>query len=223
MANARPPNSPAKGVGMGVDSSGGPVFDPTANVLDLVEKETKRGDDLRGMGDRLIEAQIERVKAEINCIKEVAKLRSKHDREQRKLEAKRLDSVRQVDVTTFNATVGEIRSILKSLSDTQSSTATSLQARVDATAATLAKQGADQAAEVMKRIAALELAAAQGIGKQAVVDPQMDRLTAMVEAMARAQASGVGKSEGFSASWGLLLGAVSLVAALTLIVSRFIK
>src|SRR5687767_12955841 len=105
MSNNRRRATPG-GAGSGVDAQGGPVFDPTANVLDLVEKETKRQDDLRGMSDRLSESETRRINAEMGSIREIAKLRARHDRQLRKAEAGRLDSIRQVDISTFNTTVG---------------------------------------------------------------------------------------------------------------------
>ena len=197
-----------------MDASGGPVFDPTANVLDLVEKETKRQDDLRAMGDRLAEAETRRINAELGCIKEIMKLRARHYREREVSEAARLDSVRQVDKTTFDTTVAEIRTAVKALADVTTSTASTLQARVDQTAATLAKAGSDQVAEVMKRIAALELSAAQGLGKQAVVDPQMEQLKSVVEMLARSGEKRTGKGEGIGAVWAAILGAALFVSTM---------
>jgi hypothetical protein len=170
------------------------------------------------MEERLIAAQIQRVTAELACIREINTLRAKHDRELRKAEKGRLDSIRQVDLSTFNTTVGEIRSAVKALADITSSTATTLQARQDTTATTLAKQSADQVAEVMKRIAALELAAAQGIGKQAVVDPQM---AALVEDLRKLTTSGnrrEGKTEGLSLGWSILLGALGATVSISVLI-----
>lgn len=191
-----------------------PVYDPSANVLLLVEAANKRQDDLRAGTKELAESEVRRINGEMGCIKEVAKLTAKHFRDRFKSEATRVDSVRQIDIATFNTTVGEIRTAVKALADVTTSTAATLQARVDATAVTLAKSGADQIAEVMKRIAALELSAAQGIGKQAVSDPQMDRMSKMVEAMALGTEKRAGKGEGISAVWVVVLGGVSMLGGL---------
>lgn len=209
----RRPTGPGA-VGAGIDFAGGPVFDPTANVLDLVEKETKRGDDLRSMEERLASSEIRRLEAEIEAIRHIAKLQSRHTRERQQGESARLDSVRQVDIATFNNTISEIRSTLKDLATQTSTTATALQARQDVTAATLAKGTADSVGEVMKRIAALELAAAQGLGKQAVVDPQMERLTGLVGRLADAQRANEGKSAGVSSVMAVGLAALSVISIL---------
>lgn len=191
-----------------------PVYDPSANVLLLDEAGNRRQDDLRAAAKELAESETKRINSELGCIKEVAKIRAKHLREQHISEAARLDSIRQVDIAQFNNTILEIRSSLKALADTITTTAVTLQARVDNTAATLAKSGQDQAAEVMKRIAALELSAAQGIGKQAVADPAQERLAKMVEAMSLGTEKRQGKGEGISASWGMLLGAATFFSTL---------
>jgi hypothetical protein len=70
--------------GLGVDSSGGPVVDPTRNVLDLVSAAIKRQDDLR--------------EAESRHIREMVKVRSEYDTELREAESARIDAIRRVDV-----------------------------------------------------------------------------------------------------------------------------
>ena len=44
--------------GMGVDSLGGPVIDPTENVISLVEAEAKRQDDLRRASKELTDEKV---------------------------------------------------------------------------------------------------------------------------------------------------------------------
>ena len=64
---------------------------------------------------------------------------------------------------------------------------------------------------------ALELSSSEGRGKQTVVDPQMERLNALVETLARGQDRGAGKSEGINTTWGLILTIAGIgVLALTL-------
>jgi len=70
--------------GIGVDSRGGPVIDPTKNVLDLVTAAVKRLDDLRALDH--------------DHIRQLAQMRADHDRELREAEAKRIDAIRAVDV-----------------------------------------------------------------------------------------------------------------------------
>jgi hypothetical protein len=74
-----------------VDSFGGPVTDPTPNVLDLVRAETKRQDDLRDADRRLMDERY----AHVN---EMALLRAAASRDSREQEAARIDAIRAVDV-----------------------------------------------------------------------------------------------------------------------------
>ena len=71
--------------GVGVDAEGGPVVDPTQNVLDLVAAAIQRQDDLR--------------RAESMHVREIMDLRAVHYRELRRAEADRLDAIRNVDVS----------------------------------------------------------------------------------------------------------------------------
>jgi len=75
-------NEPATGIG--VDKTGGPVVDPTQNVLDLVEAAVKRLDDLRV--------------ADARHANQLAAVRAEHAKELRVIEKDRLDAIRAVDV-----------------------------------------------------------------------------------------------------------------------------
>jgi hypothetical protein len=77
-----PPN------GEGVDASGGPVIDPTKNVLDLVAAAIARQDDLRAM--------------ESDHLREVMKMRADYDQRLREAETARIDAIRAVDVGAVN-------------------------------------------------------------------------------------------------------------------------
>ncbi len=67
-----------------MDASGGPVIDPTQNVLDLVNAAIARQDDLR--------------MAESRHVREIATLRAEYAAELRKAETERLNAIRAVDV-----------------------------------------------------------------------------------------------------------------------------
>jgi TolA-binding protein len=83
-ATSRQPPLP----GLGVDSGGGPVIDPTQNVLDLVQAAIQRQDDLRAMESRYSH--------------EIANLRAEYDEKLRKAETARIDAIRAVDVGAVN-------------------------------------------------------------------------------------------------------------------------
>lgn len=70
--------------GPGVDSTGIPVLDPTANVLALVAAAIKRQDDLRDQ--------------EARHVREMLSLRSQYEEKLRDKESARLDAIRTIDV-----------------------------------------------------------------------------------------------------------------------------
>src|ERR1700733_9873187 len=76
--------------GLGVDSSGGPVIDPTRNVLDLVAAGNRRQDDLREM--------------ESKHVREIMAIRETHAVEVRRAESQRIDAIRQGDVQAVQQT-----------------------------------------------------------------------------------------------------------------------
>jgi len=81
-----PALAPAPGIG--VDAGGGPVIDPTQNVLDLVDAAIARQDDLRAMESR--------------HLREVMDMRAKYDEMLREAETARINAIRAVDVGAVN-------------------------------------------------------------------------------------------------------------------------
>ena len=148
--------------GLGVDAFGGPVIDPTANVLALVDAAVQRQDDLRA--------------AEKDHVREIISLNAEHAKDLREAESKRIDAIRAVDV---QATVRA--------AEVASETAKTLQAQVVASAealrlavsvATEAQSKALTAATTPLVSAVEELRRAQyetAGGKQAVGETKSDR------------------------------------------------
>jgi hypothetical protein len=79
--------------GVGVDSGGSPVKDPTDNVMDLVVAAMRRQDDLRSM--------------ESSHLRELVKLRAAYEKELRRAESARIDAIRAVDVAAVQR-AGEV-------------------------------------------------------------------------------------------------------------------
>lgn len=103
------------GSGLGVDSTGGPVVDPTRNVLDLVQAAVARLDDMRDM--------------EARHVRELLARDSSHAAEIRDLETKRLDAIRGVDVAA-----------VQRAAEVQAQVALALQTQVAATAEAMRNQ-----------------------------------------------------------------------------------
>lgn len=115
-------DSPPKG--KGVDSTGGPVVDPTANVYALVAAETQRQNDLRA-------ALEERIADGGQHIRELLALDRAHAAEIRDLETKRLDAIRAVD-----------QAQIQRAAEVQATAALALQAQVVTSAETVRTQQA---------------------------------------------------------------------------------
>lgn len=78
------PKRPVGQRGKGVDAEGGPVVDPTQNVLDLVEAANLRQDDLR--------------RVEFASLRRELAIRAEYDEKLRLAETQRIDAIRSVDV-----------------------------------------------------------------------------------------------------------------------------
>jgi hypothetical protein len=106
--------------GSAVDAWGRPVFDPSKNVLDLVEAANRRQDDLR---EKESEYNKELRQMEAAHSREVGDLRHEYEAELRKAETARIDAIRAVDIAQVQRTA-----------DVQSQVASALAAQVTATA-----------------------------------------------------------------------------------------
>lgn len=135
--------------GLGVDSAGNPVVDPTKNVLNLVEAESRRQDDLRLAGEKLSNVKHQHAK-------ELISLHSDYGDKLREAETKRLDAIRAVDVAAAAVAQQRIETTAATLRDLVASTASA--------AATAAASITNSLAE---RIAQLERTSYEGSGRGA--------------------------------------------------------
>ena len=191
------------GAGLGVDRAGGPVVDPTENVIALVEAAIKRLDDMRDASSDLQQARIAH-------LAELSKLRAEFSKEIRQLESDRLNAIRQVDVTAVKTEADRALAAIQTLAATTATNAETLRNALVNTASAIAKQTSDTVGQLIERIAALEKSSYEGVGRQRVADPQMEKLTEVVSTLAKNQATGSGKSEGIGAMWGWIVGGISL-------------
>lgn len=139
--------SDGKTTGLGVDAHGGPVIDPTENVIALTKAEAKRQDDLRVAERELTDAKLAHVK-------EIGKLRAAHQHQLDEAESKRLDSIRQVDREEVIKTAAAVVA-----------TAETLRAQVQSAALAQATQFGAFQGEVLKRLSNVEITlSASGAG-----------------------------------------------------------
>lgn len=201
-------------IGQAVDRFGDLAVDPSQNVLQLTEAAVQRIDDMADLRDRLMDEKIKRMERESIHLNEKAEIRAEQNERLRQAEAARLDSIRQVDREDVNKTAAQALGAIQILQAQTNTTAETLRAQVANTATTIANQLTQLFAESNKRLSALELTSSEGRGKQARDDPQMERLTQMVEALAKANASGAGKSAGGAAMWGYVVGGFGFLLTL---------
>jgi hypothetical protein len=186
--------------GIGVDSQGNPVIDPTRNVLDLVEAAVKRIDDVFAVQISKIEALAE---LRAQHVKEVAEIREKHNSELNNKEASRLDSIRQIDQSNQTAqakvALDAIQANAKQVTDLATSVASSIATTFDGLA---------------KRTAALELSSAEGIGKTRVKDPQIEMFINKVDSLLTSRSEKQGSSDQSKAIYGYVVGIIGIGIAI---------
>lgn len=202
--------------GLTVDATGAPAIDPTENVLSLVEAAQERGEAIRLLTQEVSNARFAHIEA-------VVALRAEHAKEIRTLEAGRLEKIREVDVLAGNTAAERAQVAITTLATVTSTNAETLRAMVANTAANIASQTAAANAALTERIAALEKSSYTGAGRSAVADPAMAELVSEMKMLRQAQTAGSGKSEGKSAMWGYVLGAVSFLGMVITIAIALLK
>lgn len=204
--------------GKGVDPSGGPVIDPTKNVLDLVEAERRRQDDLRGAHFLLMDEKVKRIEGDAilraGHYHEVSQLRAANATEIRQMEAERLEKVRQVDVQAVSTTAAQSLAAIQTLAATASGTAQTLQTQLNTTAAAIASQLDRTVIAITDRLAALEKSSYEGKGKEAVIDPAFDKLLDEMKLVRQDMAAAVGKDKGIVVTWGLVVSIIGVIATM---------
>lgn len=161
--------------GYAVDRFGGPVRDPTRNVLDLVEAAIKRQDDLREMASMhnremsqfrtVFDDKIDQMRAEF-----AEKLAGK--------ESERLDSIRAVDQATVQQRATVYEQQVQALAKAASETAETLRKQVESTALASDTKNDAKFAEVTRALAALQEAQFRTAGGKEQVTETRASLTA---------------------------------------------
>lgn len=194
------------------------VLDPTLNVKELVFSEVKRIDDIANI-------------REAN-IKEILRIRDEHFRELEKKESSRLDAIRQVDVLNQAATAKSSLDAIQALASTTTVNADNIRNALNTTATQMAKQTADLAATIAIqtqatsdamtiRIAALEKAYAEGVGKERVTDPQMTILLTEIKALRESQNINKGSGEGMKSMYGWIVGGILFIITVVGFITKF--
>lgn len=223
--NRMPPPAPTaeypeRRPGIAIDAGGGPVIDPTQNVLDLVDAAVTRLDDLRVAENRRID---EVLAAGMRRTDDMAELRAHYEGLLSAAEAKRIDAIRAVDVNAVAVASERASAAASVLASQVVASADALRALVASTAATMAQQQAQLTTQFNERIAQLEKASYEGKGRSAYADPMFSELITEVKKLGATQSQTTGKSEGVSVAWVALLGGVSLISTLVALFSILAK
>ena len=128
------------------------LFDPTENVLNLVESSIKRLDDLHS--------------AAIRRVDDIAALREKHAKELAEAEAKRIDAIRAVDVNAVAVANEKAAGQAAVLARQVTESADALRSLVATTAATMASASERLSSQFTERLSALERAQNVSAGRQ---------------------------------------------------------
>jgi hypothetical protein len=209
-----------KSPGIGVDAFGGRTVDPTRNVIALVKAESAAAKALR-------KADIKYNDSQHAHLREIGKLRSAYAETMRVSDLDRWDKTRKVDVEAGTASAAALATAVQTLANTSDRNAETLRNLVTATAQTMAKQTADQALvlsaqtdslvkDINMRIAELQKASYQGVGKSSVADPMMAEWMTEMRGIVKNQATTGGQRQGVNAMWLIIVGAVGLVGTLTM-------
>ncbi len=216
MANGRKRTyqNPISGAGVGVDISGGPVVDPTKNVLDLVKAEGKYTDAMRHAAEGKAEAL---AKAEQTRINDLAALRLVYDQ--------RIAEDLRVNVkTTSDQLAGQLVKETGSLSQQIGALTTSFSNQITTLTAAFTNQISALTNALTPRIADLERFRWEQGGKTSVSDPATsEALTKMAKAIENLTTSKdltSGHTKGVADSWGWIVAGIASAAALYEILSK---
>jgi len=199
---------------LGVDSSGNPVFDPSANVLSLVEAAVRRLDDVnqaeQKRNDQLREAESRRVDEQLS-------LRAEYESKLQIAEAKRIDAIRAVDVNAVAVASQRASDQATVLAAQVAQSAEALRGLVATTAANAAASQAQMVNTLSSRLTALEQAQYEGKGKSTIADPALIALVEQVKALAVSRDQTTGKDAGMSWVGALAVGAGTFLTAVVTI------
>jgi hypothetical protein len=204
--------------------------DPTANVLSLVEAAVKRLDDIANIREKY-DDKVEDIRAklrvaEIIRIEETTKISLDYMEKLSVAEAKRIDSIRLVDVS--NVAIANERSVQQAsvLASELSESREILRTLITNSSNVAATQLETAVKAMTARILALEQSAYTGAGKQLLTEPMLNELAVETRNLkeSRDEGSGVAKKNIVMVSWiGMgvmaLLGLASLIFTIVHVLS----
>jgi len=193
------------GNGIPVDNVGGPTVDPTKNVL--ADERDKRLD------SRFVEEQ--------KHVREILGLTREYEDKLKIAEAKRIDSIRVVDVQAVQTANDKATQQAQVLATQLTTSAETLRALVASQAQATAAQLTQIITPITDRLALLEKNQYQGAGKESVTDPLMNQLLAEMKATRDTIGEGTGRSQGASSTIAYIVMALGIMGAIFGAISFF--
>jgi hypothetical protein len=213
--------------GLGIDSGGNPVIDPTDNVLSLVDKEVTRLNDISNLRERYedkLRISDEKIRnAESRRIDEVGKLREAYTEKLAVAESKRNDANRAFDLG--NVAIASERATQQAavLAGQLQGTAETLRTITAASDMRNAQQLQGLEIKLNERIVQLEKTSNYGTGKQAVSEPRMEDLIIEVKKLQVTGLRHAGEGEGKDSAWKNVAVIVSLLIGLAGVIFAILK
>lgn len=202
--------------GAGVDKFGGPVVDPTKNVLDLVNAESKYQDAMRESAEKYDKAIRQ---AEVRRLEELAKAETRRvdalEEQRVRYEARIAEDLRVNVKTTSDQLAGQLIKETGALNNQIATLTTSVANQVTTLTTSLTNQMSAQSSGINTRLADLERFRWETGGKSAVADPALSAaLTEMAKSIAALKDTsdrGEGEKKGTSDHTTLLFAVAGCV------------
>jgi len=173
----------------------------------LNSERAGRLNEISMMRKELVDAEIRRIDAE-------AKITASYSALLRDAEAKRIDAIRAVDVQAVASANEKSNATAATLANQVSQSAADLRTLVASTAATQSANQQQQFADIGKRISTLEQTASTNQGKSTYTDPQLASMSLQIERLVAKQNDAAGVNAGQKDTYGqFYLFAGLLVAA----------
>jgi hypothetical protein len=187
--------------GLPTDAQGNPAIDPTANVLDKVESEVRRIDDLREASERYQQREAdlrERWRGR------EADIQAQHEREQRRAEAARIDANRATDLASAASTAAAAVTAVQALAKSTVEIAETARINVTQSAAVVDANFTRRLEPIERRLDEIQRVQTLQLGAQAGTTEQRDDRRASVGLV-------IGVASGVAVYLSIVIAAVALI------------
>ena len=203
--------------GAGVDSSGGPVVDPTKNVEDLVKARDAAFAELRASDQRFLDAQLNAMEKLQTFARETDSHLQKASRESgEKLESS-LRNAETIRVNELASTRKEYENTIRDM----------LAESVRTTSTLVSTQLVQIQATFDTRVSKLEAFQWQSAGRSSVADPAlaqaMAEMAGSIQGLTKSETRTDTRRESFGSMGAMIIGGAVLISTIIGVVGHFIK